>query len=58
MKAEFLTQFPLSWLTSLGLVIFFTIYIMRFFSVFLKTNEKKYKAAEVLPLNDKENSHE
>lgn len=54
MKQMILTQFPWMWLSSMGLVIFFTFFVILIFRLNTQNQKQLHQFAQELPLQDGE----
>lgn len=52
MKQDVLTQFPMPWLTVVGLLIFFGFFVALLINVSRKTQKSVFAVASQLPLED------
>lgn len=58
MNAQVLSHFPMTWMTCIALVIFFTAFVAIFVRAYAKSNTALYTKMEHLPLSDEGERHE
>lgn len=58
MKAQVLAHFPMTWMTCIALVIFFTSFVSIFVRAYAKSNSDLYKKMGHLPLSEEDERHE
>ena len=59
MNAQVLAHFPMTWLSCIALLLFFTVFVTMFARVFMASNTELYQRIGQLPLGeDKGDRHE
>lgn len=58
MKTQVLAHFPMTWMTSLALLIFFCVFVSVVYRVFSKSNREIYKKMKYLPIFEEREGHE